>query len=115
MEPNNGGTSVLRRDYEACIAESGGVTPAMQDCIEAEAEYQEGRLAAVYAKLLASLAADNRAALEREQSAWMREKDTACAWNADEGGQGQRLEGNECALQMTAARADMLEKRLQSP
>lgn len=115
MEANNREAAVLRPDYQACIAASGGVTPVMQDCIEAEAEFQEGRLASVYAKLLASLSAGNRAALESEQSAWMREKDEACAWNADEEGQGQRLEGNECALQMTASRADTLEKRLQSP
>ena len=112
---NPGEGTMLRPSYETCIARSGGVTPAMQDCIAAEAEYQEGRLASVYARLLASLPPSDRQALENEQSAWMGEKDIACAWNADEEGQGQRLEANECALQMTATRAEKLEMRLQSP
>ena len=111
MQANNPGSgAMLRPSYETCIAQSGGVTPAMQDCIAVEAEYQEGRLASVYARLLASLPPSDRLALENEQSAWMGEKDTACAWNADEEGQGQRLEANECALQMTATRAQAKKK-----
>ena len=112
---NPGAGATLRPSFETCIAQSGGVTPAMQDCIAVEAEYQEGRLASVYARLLASLPPSDRQALENEQSAWLREKDAACTWDTDEEGQGQRLEANECGLQMTATRAQALEMRLQSP
>lgn len=105
--------AALRTSYQACIAQSAGVTPAMQDCMAVEAEYQEGRLASAYDRLLESLAPDARRALESEQSAWLSEQDRACAWNADEEGQAQRLEANECTLQMTATRAAELEQRLQ--
>ena len=98
---------VLRDSYALCIEQSGGVTPAMQDCIAEESDYQEARLKSAYDALVAE-----GASLETDQANWLATRDEACAWDAEEEGQGQRLEANECQLTMTAERARELEERL---
>lgn len=101
----------LRTSYATCVARSGGVTPAIQDCMAAEADYQSGRLAFAMKQLRASLQGPERRALELEQADWEMKGATACQWDAEEEGQGQRLEANECSLQRTAARAAELSNR----
>ena len=98
---------VLRDSYALCIEQSGGVTPAMQDCIAEESDHQEARLESAYAALVAQ-----EVSLEAEQANWLATRDEACAWDAEDEGQGQRLEANECQLTMTAERARELEERL---
>lgn len=98
---------VLRDSYALCIEQSGGVTPAMQDCIAEESDYQETRLKAAYDALVAG-----EASLQAEQANWLATRDEACAWDTEEEGQGQRLDANECQLAMTAERASELEERL---
>ena len=98
---------VLRDSYALCIEQSGGVTPAMQDCIAEESDYQEARLKSAYEALVAQ-----EVSLEAEQANWLVTRDEACAWDAEDEGQGQRLEANECQLTMTAERARELEERL---
>ena len=98
---------VLRNSYALCIEQSGGVTPAVQDCIAEESDHQEARLESAYIALVAQ-----EASLEAEQATWLITRDKACAWDAEEEGQGQRLEANECRLTMTAERARELEGRL---
>ena len=98
---------VLRDSYALCIEQSGGVTPAMQDCIAEESDHQEARLESAYVALVAQ-----EASLEAEQASWLVTRDDACAWDAEDEGQGQRLEANECQLTMTAERARELEERL---
>lgn len=105
-------SDTLRTSYKTCIAQSGGVTPAIQDCIAAEADYQAGRLASAMEQMRASLHGPERRALELEQADWEMRAGTACEWNAGEEGQGQRLEANECLLQRTAARAAELSRRI---
>lgn len=102
----------LRASYETCIAQSGGVTPAIQDCIAVEAHHQSGRLLSAMEQLRASLQGREREALELEQANWEMRGATACVWNAEEEGQGQRLEANECSLQRTVARAAELSNRI---
>lgn len=103
------GTSMLRNSFDECIKASGGVVPEMQACIESEFEYQDGRLNAVYQRLQGALAANEKAELELKQKQWLKERDAQCGWDADEEGQGQRLEANDCFLEMTSKRADELE------
>ena len=98
---------VLRDSFALCIEQSGGVTPAMQDCIAEESDYQEARLKSAYEALVAQ-----EVSLEAEQASWLVTRDDACAWDAEDEGQGQRLEANECQLTMTAERARELEGRL---
>ncbi len=108
-----GEDALLRTSFEACISRSGGVTPDMQDCIAVEAGHQDGRLASAYAALRSSLPPAERQALESQQTAWLAERKKACAWHADEEGQGQLLDAEGCALEMTAKRAAQLETRQQ--
>ncbi|OHE84191.1 MAG: hypothetical protein A2579_13625 [Lysobacterales bacterium RIFOXYD1_FULL_69_11] len=79
----------------------------MQDCIAEESGYQQTRLKAAYDALVAE-----EASLQAEQANWLATRDEACTWDAEEEGQGQRLEANECQLTMTAERARELEERL---
>lgn len=104
--------ALLRTSFEACIARSGGVTPDMQDCIAGEADYQDGRLASAYEALRALLPPAERQALGSEQAEWLAQRKKVCAWNAAKEGQGQLLDADGCALEMTAKRASQLEARL---
>jgi uncharacterized protein YecT (DUF1311 family) len=108
---HQGGTAMLRSTYDQCLNNAGGVTPEIQDCIETEYEFQETRLDKVYKELLAKSGSDQKAALEIEQKKWLSDRDTQCAMDPNEGGQGQRLEANDCFLEMTAKRAAELEAR----
>ena len=101
------GEVALRDSYVLCIERSGGVNPAMQDCIAEESEYQETRLKAAYDALVAE-----GASIKAEQADWLATRDQACAWDAENEGQGQRLEANECGMTMAAERARQLEERL---
>lgn len=103
---------LLRPSFEDCSAKSGGVTSAMQSCMEVEYQYQDGRLQSAYLSLLHSQDAKSRQATKRRQVEWLAEKDRKCAWDAVHGGQAQRLEANYCNMQSTAQRAVELERRL---
>jgi len=104
-----GGASMLRNSFDECIKASGGVVPEMQACIESEFEYQDGRLNVAYQRLREALGVNEKAELELKQKQWLKERDAQCGWDADEEGQGQRLEANDCFLEMTSKRADELE------
>lgn len=104
-----GDASMLRSSFDECIKASGGVVPEMQACIESEFEYQDGRLNVAYQRLQGALSVNEKAELELKQKQWLKERDAQCRWDADEEGQGQRLEANDCFLEMTSKRADELE------
>lgn len=104
-----GDISMLRSSFEECVKASGGVVPDMQACIESEFEYQDSRLNRAYANLLKSSTESVRTELEFGQKKWLVERDAKCGWDANEEGQGQRLEANDCFLEMTSRRADELE------
>lgn len=108
----NEGDHLLRPSFEDCSERSGGVTSAMQSCMEIEYQYQNGRLQSAYLLLLQSQDAKSRRATERRQAEWLAEKDRKCAWDAVHGGQAQRLEADYCNVQSTARRAVELEQRL---
>lgn len=108
---HQGETVMLRSTYDQCLKNAGGVTPDLQDCIETEYEYQEARLDKAYQGLLTKLGGDKKAVLETEQKKWLDDRDAQCGVDPDEGGQGQRLEANDCFLEMTAKRAAELETR----
>lgn len=104
-----GDASMLRSSFDECIKASGGVVPEMQACIESEFEYQDGRLDVAYQRLQGALSVNDKAELELKQKQWLKERDARCGWDANEEGQGQRLEANDCFLEMTSKRADELE------
>lgn len=99
---------MLRPSYEKCLDATGGVTPEIQDCIADEYDFQDGRLNKVYQSLLSKLSKEDQEALRVEQRKWLSKRDAEC--EIDSGaGQGQRLEANDCLLEMTAKRAYELE------
>lgn len=108
-QAQNGDVSMLRSSYGECIKSSGGVVPEMQACIEEEFEYQDSRLNDVYRRLLETSEGSKKIELESTQKLWLAERDSKCGWDASEEGQGQRIEANDCFLEMTAKRAEELE------
>jgi uncharacterized protein YecT (DUF1311 family) len=100
--------ATTRASYDSCLKEAAGVVPAMQDCIDREYEFQDKRLNKAYQARMATLGKDGKTALRLVQRKWIADRDRQCA--ADEApGQGQRLETNDCSLEMTAKRAAELE------
>lgn len=108
-QPSSGDVSMLRSSYGECIKASGGVVPEMQACIEEEFEYQDSRLNDVYRRLLEASEGSKKIELESSQKLWLTERDSKCGWDASEEGQGQRIEANDCFLEMTAKRVKELE------
>ena len=100
---------MLRSSFEECVKASGGVVPEMQACIESEFEYQEKRMNRAYEHLQKASTASVKAELEFKQKKWLKDSDAKCGWDADEEGQGQRLEANDCFLEMMSVRANELE------
>lgn len=97
-----------RPSYKQCLNASGGVTPAMQDCIDAEHAYQDQRLNEVYRALMKRLAKPEATRLRERQRAWIKQRDRDC----DPGslpGQGQVLDADSCRLRKTAERATQLQ------
>lgn len=104
-------TSMTRASYQQCIDQTEGVTPAIQECVDEEYEYQDKRLNDAYKALLAKLPAARHDGLREQQRAWIKKRDADCD-SGPEPGQGQVLEANACLLDMTAARAGELETLL---
>ena len=103
---------LLRGSFSKCSDKSGGVTSALQSCMEREYEYQNARLQSAYLSLLRLQDAKSRRDTERLQVEWLAEKESKCAWDSVHGGQAQRLEADYCNMQSTAQRALELEQRL---
>lgn len=101
---------MLRPSYDACISAAAGVTPTMQDCIDTEYAYQDGRLNTVYKALMAKLGDAEKNALRDQQRKWIADRDEKCFYDPDSG-QAGRVDAAECRLDMTAKRADELEAR----
>ena len=99
----------LRPAYDACVNASDGVTPALQDCGDEEFAYQQGRLRAAFAKIVAAPDGKAKDAVMDAQAAYMDDTDRYCSWNPDEDGQGQMLDAQSCRLNRTANRADALQ------
>jgi uncharacterized protein YecT (DUF1311 family) len=97
------------KEFDACLDKAGGVTPAMIDCISAELKRQDALLNENYRKLMASLSARRKQALQEAERAWIKFRDTNCDFYYDpDGGSAARIDANECVLNMTADRAKEL-------
>jgi uncharacterized protein YecT (DUF1311 family) len=100
--------ATTRASYDSCLKAAGGVVPSMQECIDTEFAFQDKRLNKAYQVRMAALGKDERASLRLVQRKWIADRDKQCA-SDDAPGQGQRLEMNDCSLEMTAKRAAELE------
>lgn len=101
--------ATLRPEYSTCVSASGGVTPALQACGDEEFAYQQGRLRAAFATIVAGPDGKAKDALMDEQAAYMDDTDRYCSWNPEEDGQGQMLDAQSCRINRTANRADQLQ------
>jgi uncharacterized protein YecT (DUF1311 family) len=101
----------LRASYQRCIDASGGVTSSINDCIGAEADYQDKRLNSVYRSLLSKLDDKGKQKLRSDERNWIAYRDSHCAADKDSGTAGM-LDSNACLLEETAKQANILEGRL---
>lgn len=100
----------LRPSFKACVAESEGTTPGMQECMEEERVFHERRIQAVL-KLL--LVGGDRKAIEASQLQWQTSLAHDCSWNPKTDGEAKLVEADYCKMTRTATRADELEADLE--
>lgn len=93
--------------FAACLNASGGATPAILDCIDAETKAWDKALNEAYKRTLSALPEARRSGLQVAQRAWIKFRDANCAFlNDPDGGQEARMMANECVLRMTAERVN---------
>lgn len=98
-------------EFSTCMDASGGVTAGMIDCITAEYKQQDARLNKAYKSLMAGLNAERGKQLKAAQRAWIKFRDTNCEFYMDpDGGTLARVNANDCMMQMTAHRAQEIER-----
>ncbi|AMD01477.1 lysozyme inhibitor LprI family protein [Halomonas chromatireducens] len=95
--------------YGSCMAESGGVTINMMNCISEEIRTQDARLNGAYQKLRSEIAEERRQELLAAQRLWIQYRDANCQFYATAGGTLAMVASNECVLRETAERAQELE------
>lgn len=92
--------------FTACLNASGGATPDILDCIEAETQVWDKALNDAYKRTMSKLPEARRSGLQAAQRAWIKFRDANCAFmNDPDGGQEAHMAANECVLRMTAERA----------
>ena len=103
---------LFRSSFDECVTKAEGVTPDTQACIESEFEFHDARLQLAYRKHSQSLEGEALRVANQAQEAWLAMREKECAWDAENEGQGQRLDANYCNLRSTAMRANQLEEML---
>jgi uncharacterized protein YecT (DUF1311 family) len=100
----------LTKQFSACMDKADGVTQHMVECIDAEIKRQDARLNKAYKALVADLNPERKKQLLQAQRAWLKFRDTNCAFYYDpEGGTIARVQAVDCLMTMTANRATELE------
>lgn len=95
--------------FTACLNASGGATPDILDCIDAETKVWDKALNDAYKRTMSALPDARRSGLQAAQRAWIKFRDANCAFmNDPNGGQEARMMTSECVLRMTAERANEL-------
>ena len=100
----------LTKQFSVCMDKADGVTQNMVECIDAEIKRQDVRLNKAYKALVADLNPERKKQLLEAQRAWLKFRDTNCAFYYDpEGGTIARVQAVDCLMTMTASRAKELE------
>ena len=100
----------LTKQFSVCMDKADGVTQNMVECIDAEIKRQDARLNKAYKALVADLNPERKKQLLEAQRAWLKFRDTNCAFYYDpEGGTIARVQAVDCMMTMTASRAKELE------
>jgi uncharacterized protein YecT (DUF1311 family) len=92
----------MRSDaYVTCMAESGGVTSSLRECIGTEYQRVDVRLNASYKRTLARLSMPSQAKLRGEQRTWLKTRLQKCERDleGDKDGTIWLIEMDNCALQ----------------
>ena len=85
-------------------------TADIVECLATQTAVWDRRLSAAYQKLLDSLPARRRDRLRSAQRMWIQFRDANCAYFASRSGTIARVEGGQCLLRLTTARAMELEE-----
>lgn len=100
----------LTKQFSVCMDKADGVTQNMVECIDAEIKRQDARLNKAYKALVADLNPERKKQLLEAQRAWLKFRDTNCAFYYDpDGGTIARVQAVDCMMTMTASRAKELE------
>lgn len=100
----------LTKQFSVCMDKAEGVTQNMVECIDAEIKRQDARLNKAYKAVVADLNPERKKQLLEAQRAWLKFRDTNCAFYFDpEGGTIARVQAVDCMMTMTASRAKELE------
>lgn len=100
----------LTKQFSVCMDKADGVTQHMVECIDAETKRQDARLNKAYKAVVADLNPERKKQLLEAQRAWLKFRDTNCAFYFDpEGGTIARVQAVDCMMTMTASRAKELE------
>lgn len=100
----------LTKQFSVCMDKAEGVTQNMVECIDAEIKRQDARLNKAYKAVMADLNPERKKQLLEAQRAWLKFRDTNCAFYFDpEGGTIARVQAVDCMMTMTASRAKELE------
>ena len=102
--------AVLRPSFETCVADSEGTTPGMQECMETERIFHEGRINAALESL--SGGGDGKA-IEASQIQWQAGLTDDCGWDPKTEGEAKLVEADYCRMIRTAKRANELEAKLE--
>lgn len=100
----------LRAQYKTCITASGGVTTAIQACMDEEFHWQQARLRNAWGTIADGPDSEFKDKLADEQAAYMRDTDSHCRLDPATQGQGQLLDAQSCRINRYTNRADALEK-----
>ena len=100
----------LRAQYKTCITASGGVTTAIQACMNEEFHWQDQRLQNAWGVIADGPDSEFKDKLADEQAAYMRDTNRYCRFDPSTQNQGQMLDTQSCRINRYANRADVLEK-----
>ena len=84
-------------------------TAEIVQCLATQTAIWDRRLNTAYQKLMSSLPTRRRDRLRNAQRLWIQFRDANCAYFASGEGTIARVEGGQCMLRLTAARAQELE------
>jgi len=104
------GASTPRPSYDACLQQA-NTTADMVGCANDEYAFQDKRLNDVYKTLMSTLPTAEKTTLRAEERQWVGDKTRRCKPPRD-GGTLAVVEASGCAVEETAKRAAVLEKRL---
>jgi uncharacterized protein YecT (DUF1311 family) len=108
----------IRPSFGACNEMADVSMPAMIECSDVEASYQEARQVLAFVDLVAALPAADQQALHSEQKNWTDRRNKTCRAEVDgdmaTAGQGEYLNYYGCLLAANALHATRLEHRLKS-